>query len=39
MKNKGNVENVDCQLLAFSYLSMISVLCTGYGYHRGKAKC
>ena len=29
MENKGKCKSIDNQMIAFSYLSMISVLCTG----------
>ena len=33
MENKGKCKSSDNQMINFSYLSMISVLCTGSGYH------
>lgn len=33
MENKGKYKSIDNQMIAFSCLSMISVLCTGSGYH------
>ena len=32
MENKGKCKSSDNQMIAFSCLSMISVLCTGSGY-------
>lgn len=33
MENKGKCKSIDNQMITFSCLSMISVLCTGSGYH------
>lgn len=34
VENKGKCKSFDNQMVAFFCLSMISVLCTGSGYHK-----